>query len=176
MAFCMTHDYRLWRKSRKKECDLLSKLNPAHGRAIAQAVSRRFPGTWDFVMDKSGPGAGLLRELRFPFPIYVPSCSPQSSSLSPEAGTKARSGRSAYSLIVQIKKKSSTWCSLVPEILHSLISGSEYFFCRFPMIFLMRKLSSNMNSTDSTRFRNSINFLRNPRMFKESGKKNFKLR
>jgi hypothetical protein len=67
------------------------------GRAIAQAVSRRLPtaaarvqtrvGTWDFGMDKSGAGAGFLRDLRFPLPMYIPSCSPQSSSLSPEAGT-----------------------------------------------------------------------------------------
>jgi hypothetical protein len=81
-------------------------------RATAQAVSRRLPtaaarvqtraGTWDFVMDKSGTGAGFLRELQFPLPIYIPSCSPQSSLLSPEAGTI---GRSAYSLIVRIKKK-----------------------------------------------------------------------
>jgi hypothetical protein len=42
---------------------------------------------WDFVMDKSGAGAGFLRELRVPLPIYIPSASPQSSSLSPEAGT-----------------------------------------------------------------------------------------
>jgi hypothetical protein len=42
---------------------------------------------WDFVMDKSGAGAGFLRELRFSLPIYIPSASPQSSSLSPEAGT-----------------------------------------------------------------------------------------
>jgi hypothetical protein len=42
---------------------------------------------WDFVMDKSGAGAGFLRELRFPLPIYIPSVSPQSYSLSPEAGT-----------------------------------------------------------------------------------------
>jgi hypothetical protein len=41
---------------------------------------------WDFVMDKSGAGAGFLRELRYPLPIYIPSASPQSSSLSPEAG------------------------------------------------------------------------------------------
>jgi hypothetical protein len=39
------------------------------------------------VMDKSGAGVGFLRELRFPLPIYIPSASPQSSSLSPEAGT-----------------------------------------------------------------------------------------
>jgi hypothetical protein len=42
---------------------------------------------WDFVMDKSGAGAGFLRELRFPLPIYIPSASPQSSSLSLDAGT-----------------------------------------------------------------------------------------
>jgi hypothetical protein len=44
---------------------------------------------WDFVMDKSSPEAGFLRELRFPLPIYeyIPSASPQSFSLSPEAGT-----------------------------------------------------------------------------------------
>jgi hypothetical protein len=41
---------------------------------------------WDFVMDKSGAGAGFLRELLFSLPIYIPSASPQSSSLSPEAG------------------------------------------------------------------------------------------
>jgi hypothetical protein len=38
-------------------------------------------------MDKSGAGPGFLRELRFPLPIYIPPASPQSSSLSPEAGT-----------------------------------------------------------------------------------------
>jgi hypothetical protein len=42
---------------------------------------------WDFVMDKSGVGAGFLRELRLPLAIYIPSASPQSSSLSTEAGT-----------------------------------------------------------------------------------------
>jgi hypothetical protein len=43
---------------------------------------------WDFVWDKSGAGAGFRRELRFPLPIiYIPSASPQSSSLSPDAGT-----------------------------------------------------------------------------------------
>jgi hypothetical protein len=81
------------------------------GRAIAQAVSRRLPiaaarvqtRVWScgiFVMDKSGAGVGFVRELRFPLPIYIPSASPQSSSLSPEA----RSGRSANSLTNQIKK------------------------------------------------------------------------
>jgi hypothetical protein len=44
---------------------------------------------WDFVMDNSGAGAGVLSENFgfFPLPIYIPSASPQSSSLSPEAGT-----------------------------------------------------------------------------------------
>jgi hypothetical protein len=73
--------------------------NTDEGRAIAQAVSsRRHPTTaarvqnpglvmWDFVMDKSGAGAGFLRELRFPLPLYIPSASPLLSSISPEAGT-----------------------------------------------------------------------------------------
>jgi hypothetical protein len=43
--------------------------------------------TWGFVMGKSGAGAGFLREIRVPLPIYIPSASPQSSSVSPEAGT-----------------------------------------------------------------------------------------
>jgi hypothetical protein len=58
--------------------------NWIQGRVIAQAVSRRLPttavrgskpdiGMWNFVMDKSGAGAGFLRELRFPLPIYIPS-------------------------------------------------------------------------------------------------------
>jgi hypothetical protein len=38
-------------------------------------------------MDKSGAGAGFLRELRFPLPTYIPYASPQSSSQSPEVGT-----------------------------------------------------------------------------------------
>jgi hypothetical protein len=42
---------------------------------------------WDFVIDKSGAEAGFLRELRFPLSIYIQSASPQSSSLSPDAGT-----------------------------------------------------------------------------------------
>jgi hypothetical protein len=64
-----------------------TKVSTKRGRAIAQAVSRRLhtaaarvqnPGLvmWDFVMDKSGAGAGFLRELRFPLPIYISSASP----------------------------------------------------------------------------------------------------
>jgi hypothetical protein len=64
-------------------------LNPV----IRPASHRGCPGSnpglvmWDFVMDKSGAGVGFLRELRFPLPIYIPYASPQSSSLSLEAGT-----------------------------------------------------------------------------------------
>jgi hypothetical protein len=84
----ISHNHHLYNEA-KETCPI--------GRAIAQVVSRRLPtaaawvqtwvGMWDFVMDKSGDGAGFLRELRFPLPIYIPSCSPQSSSLSPEVGT-----------------------------------------------------------------------------------------
>jgi hypothetical protein len=58
-----------------------------------EASHRGGPGSnpgmvmWDSVMDKSGAAEGFIRELRFPLPIYIPSASPQSSSLSPEAGT-----------------------------------------------------------------------------------------
>jgi hypothetical protein len=47
----------------------------------------KITGKRDTKEDKSGSGAGFLRELRFPLPIYIPSASPQSSSLSLEAGT-----------------------------------------------------------------------------------------
>jgi hypothetical protein len=56
---------------------------------------------WNFVMDKSGAGAGFLRELPFPLPIYVSSASPQSSLLSPEAGTI----RQEWPIASQTKKK-----------------------------------------------------------------------
>jgi hypothetical protein len=42
----------------------------------------------NFVMDKSGAAAGFFPEyFGFALSIYIPSASPQSSSLSPEAGT-----------------------------------------------------------------------------------------
>jgi hypothetical protein len=99
------------------QCQLIHKPNKKKtpARAIAQVVSRRLSHRGgpdsnpclvmlDFVMDKSGAGAGFLRELRFLLPIYIPSASPQSSSLSPEAGTiGTRSGRSANSLTNQIR-------------------------------------------------------------------------
>jgi hypothetical protein len=78
---------------------------------------------WDFVMDKSGAEAGFLGELRFPLPIYIPSASPQSSSLSPETGTIGQSGRSANSLTNQIKKNPVTCLAFV--YLHSVDIPNE---------------------------------------------------
>jgi hypothetical protein len=68
------------------------------GRAIAQAVSRRLPTAaarvqtrvWSCVIlwwTQVALGQVFFRQLWFPLPIYIPSASPQSSSLSPEAGT-----------------------------------------------------------------------------------------
>jgi hypothetical protein len=61
---------------------------------------------WDFVMDKSGAGAGFLRELRFPLQIYIPSASPQSSSFITR-GWHNRLGVAAVPIASQsrIKKK-----------------------------------------------------------------------
>jgi hypothetical protein len=66
-----------------------------YGRAIAQAVSRSLPTAAARVRARvwsngicggpSGAGAGFLRVLRFPLPIFIPPNSP--SSQSPGAGT-----------------------------------------------------------------------------------------
>jgi hypothetical protein len=71
--------------------------NRSKVRAIGQAVSHWLPTEADRVQTRdqsceicggqSGTGAGFLRVLRFPLPIFIPSASPQSYSLSPEAGT-----------------------------------------------------------------------------------------
>jgi hypothetical protein len=60
------------------------------GRAIAQAVSRWLPTAearvrarvWssEICGGQSGAGAGFLRELRFPLPIFIPPITPQSPS------------------------------------------------------------------------------------------------
>jgi hypothetical protein len=65
------------------------------GSAIAQAVNRRLPTAtatvrarvWSsgICSGQSGAGAGFLRVLRYPLPIFIPPIAPQ-SSLS-EAGT-----------------------------------------------------------------------------------------
>jgi hypothetical protein len=63
---------------------------PKFGRAIAQAVSRRLPTAAGRVRarvrscgicgEQSGTGAGFLRVLRFPLPIFIPPIGPQSPS------------------------------------------------------------------------------------------------
>jgi hypothetical protein len=59
----------------------------------------------DFVMDKSDAGAGFLSEnFGFPCTIYIPSASPQSSSVSPEAG---RSANSLTNQIISLQLESS---------------------------------------------------------------------
>jgi hypothetical protein len=56
------------------------------GRAIAQAVSRWLPTAAARVWScgicggQSGAGAGFLRVLRFPLPIFIPPIAPQSPS------------------------------------------------------------------------------------------------
>jgi hypothetical protein len=59
----------------------------------------------DIVMDKSGAGAGFLRELRFPLSIYIPSASLNHLHYDSRLAQWATSGRSANSLTIQIKKK-----------------------------------------------------------------------
>jgi hypothetical protein len=66
-------------------------LTSVLGRAIAQAVSRLLPTKAARVRSRvwssgicggqSGAGAGFLRVLRFPLPIFIPPIAPQSPSL-----------------------------------------------------------------------------------------------
>jgi hypothetical protein len=70
---------------------LSSKHNNFYGRAIAQAVSRRFPTAASRVRahvrscgicgGQSGTGADFLRVLQFPLPILIPPTAPHSSSI-----------------------------------------------------------------------------------------------
>jgi hypothetical protein len=67
-------------------CLVSAIARPRHSSGGKSPASHRGgPGTnpslviWDFVMDKSGAGAGFLRKLRFPLPIYIPSAAPLSS-------------------------------------------------------------------------------------------------
>jgi hypothetical protein len=69
---------------------VLNSSNCTLGRAIAQAVSRWLPTAaarvrarfWSCgICDgQSGAGAGFLRVLQFPLPIFIPPIAPQSSS------------------------------------------------------------------------------------------------
>jgi hypothetical protein len=110
------------------------------GRAIAQAVIRRGgPGSnpglviWDFVMDKSGAGAGFLSEnFGFPCTIYIPFASPQSSSGSPEAGRHNRPGLAAVPIASQtrIKKKMIMGTHCAENSQHALVASSTDSVCR----------------------------------------------
>jgi hypothetical protein len=64
---------------------------------------RNIPSQTISVSNPICSGTGFLWELRFLLPIYIPSASPQASSLSPEAGTIGQGDRSANSLTNQIK-------------------------------------------------------------------------
>jgi hypothetical protein len=66
----------------------MESVTSRHGRAIAQAVSRWLPTAAARVQTRvwssgicggqSGAGAGFLRVLRFPLPIFIPPISPSS--------------------------------------------------------------------------------------------------
>jgi hypothetical protein len=89
---------------------------------------------WDFVMDKSGAGA-----LRFSLPIYIPSATPQSSSLSPEAGTIDQEWpRCQQPHKPELKKKtgSSKDGNFSTSWEETLYRGSLYLVCRFFLHFL----------------------------------------
>jgi hypothetical protein len=69
------------------------------------------------VIDKSGAGAGFLRELRFPLPIYIPSASPKLSSISPEAGTIGQEWPQChYPHIPKKKMRTKFWQENLKEI------------------------------------------------------------
>jgi hypothetical protein len=100
--------YFFWISNRKNKCNTVislltyrylvsstqnlykSRVTPVDGRSIAQAFSRCLPTAaarvrsrvWSsgFCGGQSGAGAGFLRVLRFPLPIFIPPIAPQSPS------------------------------------------------------------------------------------------------
>jgi hypothetical protein len=60
---------------------------------------------WDFVMDKSDAGAGFLRELRFPLPIYIPSACFSTIIFTITRGWHNRPGVAALPIASQFKLK-----------------------------------------------------------------------
>jgi hypothetical protein len=72
------------------QIDITAALLQGRGRAIAQAVSRWLSTAAARVRARvwscgicgghSGAGAGFLRVLRFPLPVFIPPITPQSSS------------------------------------------------------------------------------------------------
>jgi hypothetical protein len=78
---------------------MASKTTPSPGRTIAQAVSRCIPTTAARVQSRvwssgicggqSGAGAGFLRVLQFPPPIFFPSNSPGAGYNRPTSGRRA---------------------------------------------------------------------------------------
>jgi hypothetical protein len=109
------------------------KIGSREGRAIAQAVSRWLPTAAAWVRarvwscgiccGKSGAGAGFLRVLRFPLPIFIPPIASQSPSSiiwgkynRPEVAA-VPSGLSPTPLII-IKNNRVTWQALATMLMN----------------------------------------------------------
>jgi hypothetical protein len=85
---------------------------------------------WDFVMDRSGAGAGFLRELRFPLPIYIPSASPQ-SSFTITRGWHNRPGVVAVPIASQtkLKKKEDIFGRTMAQTFFFKLAGRDFGYC-----------------------------------------------
>jgi hypothetical protein len=130
---------------------------PSRGRAIAQAVSRWLPTAaaqirarvWSCGIcgGQSGVGAGFLRILRFPLPIFIPPIAPQSPSYiiwglynRPEMAAVP----SGLSPTPQNKKK------YVPSIMKISIGSQAVLRFRF-----RNQRDCNVGITDGRDFRNT---------------------
>jgi hypothetical protein len=86
-----------------KRLSLALKRYAINGRALAQAVTRRLPTAVVRVRahvrlcgicgGQNGTGAGFLRVLRFPLPIFIPPTAPHSSSIIRGRYSRPVSGR-----------------------------------------------------------------------------------